>query len=252
MSYPERQPKCPIRYRAAARFSQTAMNFLLLHELGHIRNGHLHFLPSGAGAMRILAEAESKPPDNRSMLANHTLESDADSHAVVHGVNAIFQLARMTPGSDPLDVLYATPEHTLHAYLLPAYAVLRSLGSPDWSPDTVWQSSHPPLAIRQFLLTQLVSARVARPEFNFASPDRPFEIARDVMMEVEQGFLLLTGVERGLSDFAAAMEYWRRTYGRQITEFWITAHPRLDKLKLGGWLAPPDPWHDGPHDAKVQ
>jgi hypothetical protein len=226
------------------------MNFLLLHELGHIRNGHLHFLPFGTGAMRILAEAEAKPPDNRSMLAEHTLENDADSHAVVHGVNATFQLASTKPGSDPLDVLYDTPEHTLHAYLLPAYAVLRSLGSPDWSPDTVWKSSHPPLAIRQFLLTQLASAQVARPGFNFASPDRPFEIARDIMLEVEQGILLLTGVERGLSDFAAAMEYWRRTYGRQITEFWITAHPRLDKLKLGGRLAPPDPWRDSPDDAK--
>src|SRR5262245_32433523 len=44
MPHPERLPNCPIRMRVAARFAQTALNFLLLHELGHVRNGHLPFL----------------------------------------------------------------------------------------------------------------------------------------------------------------------------------------------------------------
>lgn len=252
MSHVERLPKCPIRERAAARFSQTALNFLLLHELGHIRNGHLPFLFSGTDTMPMLPEAELKPPDDRNMLAEHTFENDANSHAVVHGVNAVIRLTRTTtpaPG-DPLDALYATPEHTLYAYLLPVYTLLRALGrTPDWSHEEIWKSSHPPMAIRQYLLTALVSAHLARPGFNFASPEKPFEIARGVIMDVEQGFSILTGVTPNLKDFGLAAEYWRRGYGRQLTEFWITAYPRLEQLKLGGRLAPPEPWRDGPDDA---
>ena len=101
---------------------------------------------------------------------------------------------------------------------------------------------------RQYLLTALVSAHLARLSFHYASPDKPFEIAPQVIEDVERGFSLLTGVMPNLKDFGLAAEFWRHSYGRHLTEFWITAYPRLDKLKLGGRLAPPAPWRDGPDE----
>ena len=151
MPHPERLPNCPIRMRVAARFAHTALNFLLLHELGHIRNGHLPYLFTDTKTMPMLAEAEAKPPGDRDMLAVHTFENDADSHAVVHGVNAVIDLTSRSPqppDADPLDTLYASPERSLYAYLLPVYALLRSFGkTADWSPETIWESTHPPAAI---------------------------------------------------------------------------------------------------------
>jgi hypothetical protein len=99
MPQPERMPKCPVRCKAASRLSQTAMNFLLLHELGHIRNGHLlYFFPGAAGQ---LAEAEDFPAGEVNHLPRHTLEKDADSHAIVHGVNEAIGLTGLTSSDDP-------------------------------------------------------------------------------------------------------------------------------------------------------
>jgi hypothetical protein len=97
--------------------------------------------------------------------------------------------------------------------------------------------------MRQFLLAHLVNAHLARNKQPFVPHDRTYEIARDAILEVERGLSTLTGARPDLSEFSRAAELWS-TYGRQLTEYWITAFPDLDKLKLGGRLAPPDLWRD--------
>jgi hypothetical protein len=97
--------------------------------------------------------------------------------------------------------------------------------------------------MRQYLLAPLVSAHLSRRNQPFVPHDRTNEIARDVILEVERGLSSLTGAPLDLSELSRAAELWP-AYGRQLTEYWITAFPELDKLKLGGRLAPPDPWRD--------
>jgi hypothetical protein len=251
MPHPERMPKCSVRCKAAGRFSQTAMNFLLLHELGHIRNGHLlYFFPGAAGQ---LTEAETFPRDQVNHLPRHTLEKDADSHAIVHGVNEAIGLTGSTRSDDRKlsKALYATPEASLLAYLLPIYALFRCFGRRPWTADTIWAGTHPPAAMRQYLLAPLVNAHLARNRQPFVQRDRTYEIARDVILEVERGLSTLTGASSDLSEFGRAAELWP-AYGRRLTEYWVTAFPDLDKLKLGGRLAPPDPWRDAEPEETTQ
>jgi hypothetical protein len=244
MPHPERLPKCPVRCKAAGRFSQTAMNFLLLHELGHIRNGHLLYFFSGAAGQ--LTEAEAFPRGQVDHLPRHTLENDADSHAIAHGVNEAIGFTGSTRSDDRKlsKALYATPETSLLAYLLPIYALFRCFGGRPWTADTIWSGTHPPAAMRQYLIAPLVSAHLSRRNRPFVPHDRTYEIAREVILEVERGLSTLTGVRPDLSEFSRAAEIWPKFYGRRLTEYWITAFPKLDKLKLGGRLAPPDPWRD--------
>jgi hypothetical protein len=121
------------------------------------------------------------------------------------------------------------------------YALFRCFTRGTWTADTIWASTHPPAAMRQYLLAPLVSAHLSRNKQPFVPLDRTFEIARDVILQVEHGLWSLTGARPDLSEFSRAAELWP-AYGRKLTEYWITAFPALDKLKLGGRLAPPDPW----------
>jgi hypothetical protein len=192
-----------------------------------------------------LAEAEDFPAGEVNHLPRHTLEKDADSHAIVHGVNEAIGLTGLTSSDGPKlsKALYATPETSLFAYVLPIYALFRCFGGRPWTADTIWAGTHPPAAMRQFLLAHLVNAHLARNKQPFVPHDRTYEIARDAILEVERGLSTLTGARPDLSEFSRAAELWS-TYGRQLTEYWITAFPDLDKLKLGGRLAPPDLWRD--------
>jgi len=244
MPYPERLPNCSIRSSAAARFSQTAMNFLLLHELGHIRNGHLRYpLPGATGQ---LAEMEAVSQGEGEALARHTLENDADSHAVVHGVNETRRLTGPSRADDRTldEAMYATSEASLYAYLLPIYALLRCFSRGTWTADTIWTSTHPPPAMRQYLLAPLVDAHLSRRNRPFVPREKIYEIAGDVIAQTERGLSALTGSRPDLAEFDRAAKLWP-SYGRQLTEYWITAFPTLETLKLGGRLAPPDPWRDG-------
>ncbi|SDR33784.1 hypothetical protein SAMN05444161_2934 [Rhizobiales bacterium GAS191] len=248
MPHHPRLPKCPARALIAATLSQAALDFLLLHELGHIRNGHLPYLFPGMAAQ--LAEAEAFPKGQDDALARHTLEMDADAHAVVHGVNDALALTGSTWSPEtrkPLEKLYATPESTLYAYLLPIYALFRCFGKESWNPNTVWTSTHPPPAMRQYMIPGLVHAHLSRGQ-QLVSPKKAFQSAREVIEDVERGISLLTGVIPDLTGFALAAQYFP-VYGRQLSEYWIKAFPHLDKLKLGGRLAPPEPWRDGPEEA---
>jgi hypothetical protein len=79
-------PNCPDRQAMAVLLARTALDFLVLQELGHIRNGHLGFL-SGRTPTEML-ETEVLAAGPKDARARHTLEMDADSHPVVHTVNA--------------------------------------------------------------------------------------------------------------------------------------------------------------------
>jgi hypothetical protein len=249
MPHPPRIPNCPTRELVASIFAQNALEFLILHELGHIRNGHRPYLSDFRPHVpALLAEAEAPSNDQGdALLARHTFEMDADSHAIVHGVNELLGLIGSTwsaPDRKPLEQVYGTPERALYAYILTIYALLRCFGKESWSPQTIWKSTHPPPEIRQCTLPMLLHAKLSRNGKELLSIDKMFEIATDVIIEVERSFSFLTGVIADLSGFTRAMRYWSTTYGRQINEYWIRAFPRLDNLKLGGRLAPPDPWRD--------
>jgi hypothetical protein len=193
-----------------------------------------------------LAEAEDFPRGEVDHLPRHTLEKDADSHAIVHGMNEAIGLTGSTRSDDRKlsKALYATPEASLFSYLLPTYALFRCFGGRPWTAETIWSGTHPPAAVRQYLIAPLVSAHLSRRNQPFVPNDGTYDIARDVILEVERGLSTLTGVPPDLSGFSRAAEIWPKFYGRRLTEYWITAFPKLDQLKLGGRLAPPDPWRD--------
>jgi hypothetical protein len=239
----QRLPNCPVRNRAAATFSRTAMEFLLLHELSHIRNGHLHYL--GGEAPAHLTEAERELIKEQEAVVQHTIEIDADSHAVVLGANRALPLAGSTQatGDRLYEQLYATPESTLYAYMLPIYVLFRCFSRGQWAPEAVWKRSHPPPAIRAYLLPALIDKILARRGQPYMEVDTIYSIAIQIVREAERCLSVITGNPANLGDFALASRQWP-TYGRQINECWIEAYPHLDKLKLGGTLAPPEPWRD--------
>jgi hypothetical protein len=247
LPYPERLPNCPQRRLVATRCSQIAFDFLLLHEVGHLRNGHLPYLFRGKPGQ--LAEADSVANANDEVVARHTFEMDADSHAVVHSVDDMLSFTGRTWPDEhlkALEKLYATVEGTFYNYFLATYVLFRCFGRRSWTAETIWDGSHPPPEIRQYTLPGVVEAHLARGNQRATKELIPavklYQITANVIREVEKGLSQLTGVWVP-PRLGTAANTWR-TYGKELNEYWIKAYQQLDKLKLGGRLAPPEPWRE--------
>jgi hypothetical protein len=95
--------------------------------------------------------------------------------------------------------------------------------------------------MRELLVPHLVDAHLLRWKPPLIESDRIFEIAIEVIQDLAQGFSMLSGTMPDRRPLALALQTWP-IYGRKLTECWIETFPQLDKLKLGGRLAPPNPW----------
>ncbi len=103
------QPVDPVR-RACARWLAIRMfRFLALHELGHIRHGHLGYMGSLTGFSVVIEQVTTDNPAVADLTTSQTLEMDADSFATTNSVMALLaadERSRGTSGLPPeVDVL---------------------------------------------------------------------------------------------------------------------------------------------------
>jgi hypothetical protein len=80
-------PKDPIRYVAAAQMGAMALDFLFLHEMGHLLLGHLDYLIHASGNKMV---AEVRDEASLSSPVSHGIELQADEHACHISLGAAF------------------------------------------------------------------------------------------------------------------------------------------------------------------
>jgi hypothetical protein len=78
------RPRDPARRATAMKFSELALDFLTAHEFAHVANGHLDYMTENLGISAIdeIGEPSRGPEVRERMLANQTMEMDADATAV--------------------------------------------------------------------------------------------------------------------------------------------------------------------------
>jgi hypothetical protein len=117
--------------------------WLVMHELGHIKNGHLH-LPVDFGASSSSEMMERSGLDDRNRTL-HALEMDADSFACGKMVSWLMS----TPAeAHPHVPFLKTPRSKARAFLITMYAMLRTLDIDGWNTKNLFDFSHPPALIR--------------------------------------------------------------------------------------------------------
>lgn len=83
-------PRDATRRATARKFSELALDFLTAHEFAHVANGHLDRMAENLGISAIdeTGEPSRKPEARERMLANQTMEMDADATAVWVGLGS--------------------------------------------------------------------------------------------------------------------------------------------------------------------
>ena len=247
LAIPVREPNDPVRRRAADALATAAFELLVLHELGHIRNGHLACVKGNYG----LTELAPVDAFDMASLTSHTLEMDADSHATIHAMNRQFsfweQLAAgrlpdpATTDGAMLLGLYGSQERTLRTCLITSYVLFRFLGPAKWTPDTLWSNRHPPAVLRPQMMLSVVRALLQRAGFTALAEQSLVNLSVECTLEIELAFCRLFWRR---SDVLSWMEPALQASGPYVgllNEEWARLHPLLDANKLGGKLAPVQP-----------
>ncbi|MBR0700181.1 hypothetical protein JQ599_09740 [Bradyrhizobium diazoefficiens] len=210
------------------------LRWLIYHELGHIKNGHLHLNSERAyGAVAIeQMQQEGKQDKNLTM---HALEMDADCFALVQTMVDFFQ-------SDRALHLLETRQNILRALLIAVCSTMRALDLPTWSTSQLLNCNHQPAVIRA---VQMGATAYSLCEKNPSYGILPAET-------ISIGMACIDCVERELRkvkqdytfppdavEFLGSERY--KEYMNALNDRWATIRSELQPYLLGGQLAPPTP-----------
>jgi hypothetical protein len=226
----------PIRLRLARALFDVAADFLLMHEVGHIRNGHVALLQQRAGA-RPFRELPYEEADKLDIPEMQALEFDADGFAIqkvferVHEQNPFADFAK---GLLTDHRLAEDGAHTASWYFtwFAVYSVFR-LFDEAMEISEIPLRMQPPAALRQACLLPAVAAVTGRNGWSGLSMQQWVDLATDAGLEAER---TVTGLRRVKPDPHAYLAAWNGAAFDQIgvyLETWEKLGPQLAPLKRG-------------------
>jgi hypothetical protein len=140
-------PRCSQRQHFTVNLTSMALYFLVMHEVGHLRNGHVDLLMN-------LGVCELPEITSRNVFAGErplrqTLEIDADASAAAKSMGfAIERVAIQgktdSPGAGALRDAHSDHERALHTLALAVYVLFRVFEPSDHPPDSIGTATHPP------------------------------------------------------------------------------------------------------------
>jgi hypothetical protein len=216
-----------------------AYRWLCYHELGHIKNGHLHL--TVAAREGFLREAMGSNIRESDSIIYHTLEMDADAFACGQVCGDLLGMLDSTAKRWPL---FRDAKSRMKALVVALYAVMRAFDAANWTLADLFTSSHPPGPIRASLLMAWGEAYFAR-EIPVPQPLTPPEWADQckraitVTEDALRSLDLAPTLPNEISTFLAK-DFGR--YASTLTLCWSQVRPLLEPHLLGGDLAPAQ-WH---------
>lgn len=226
----------PIRPRLARALFDVAADFLLMHEVGHIRNGHVALLQQRAGA-RPFRELPYEEADKLEIPEAQALEFDADGFAIQKVFERVQKENPFIEFSQGLLKDHRLAEdgvHTASWYFswFAVYSVFR-LFDEAMEISEIPLRMQPPAALRQACLLPAVAAITGRNGWSGLSLQAWVDLATDAGLEAER---TLTGLRRMKPNPHAYLAAWNGAAFEQIglyLETWEKLAPQLAPLKRG-------------------
>ncbi len=226
----------PIRPRLARALFDVAADFLLMHEVGHIRNGHVALLQQRAGA-RPFRELPYEEADKLEIPEAQALEFDADGFAIQKVFERVQKENPFIEFSKGLFKDHRLAEdgvHTASWYFswFAVYSVFR-LFDEAMEISEIPLRMQPPAALRQACLLPAVAAMTGRRGWSGLSLQAWVDLATDAGLEAER---TLTGLRRMKPNPHAYLAAWNGAAFEQIglyLETWEKLAPQLAPLKRG-------------------
>ncbi len=226
----------PIRPRLARALFDVAADFLLMHELGHLRNGHVALLQQRAG-MRPFRELPYEEADKLEIPEMQVLEFDADGFAIQKVFERVYKENPFAEFSKGLLKDHRLPEdgpYTASWYFtwFAVYSVFR-LFDEAMEISEIPLRMQPPAALRQACLLPAVAAMTSRSGWSNLSLQQWVDLATDAGLEAER---TLTGLRRMKPNPHAYLAAWNGAAFEQIERYletWEGLAPQLAALRSG-------------------
>ncbi len=230
-----------IRRKLAVALFDTALDFMLKHEVAHLWNGHVALLHAKESSA---AFQEMRLVDGGLDISTvQTLEYDADAFAIQQAFARAYRLNPFAEYSEgflkdhkiPLDGDHST---TWYFTWFAIYAVFRLFDESCEAADLP-QWTHPPAALRQACLVTSVAAVCARQGWSKLNPTEWERVASEAGLEAERLVCRLRGFQLNAN---AYLSLWTAPVAEQIQNYltvWETLGPQLAAMPRGPQPARP-------------
>lgn len=223
----------PIRQRLARALFDVAADFLLMHELGHLRNGHVALLQQRAG-VRPYREFPYDAADRLEIPEAEAMEFDADGFAIqkvferVHRENPF---AEFTEGLLH-DHRLATDGAYTASWYFAWFAVYSAFRLFDEALE-ISETPHmqPPAALRQACLLPTIAALASANGWSALSVQQWVNFATDAGLEAERTVTSLRGMKPDARGYLAAWSGAAFERLGHYLETWKHLGPQLAALK---------------------
>jgi hypothetical protein len=239
-------PRCPQRQHFTVNLSSLAFYFLVMHEVGHLRNGHLDVLKNSG--IRELTEINPSNEFTRDPLLRQTLEIDADAYAADKSIGfAIERIGIKADGGSPavgaFHDAYADYERALRTLAFAVYVLFRIFGTRDYPAESIGTATHPLSWLRLRITFQVIGDLVARATNGLVRPEQFYDYAFESIVEAEESIAMISARPVDLHWVKAAFDpdgsqTSVAAHLAQITEKWAEIRPVLCLFRRGGTLAP--------------
>jgi hypothetical protein len=212
-----------------------AFEWLVLHELGHIVNGHLAVGRSLNGLTYILEDNASDSRDEN--LTSQTLEMDADSFATLLSIqNAMRRKLPLETKEMSLPIVTSL---RIKSFVFAIMTIIRSFDEAAFEQEAIFDLDHPPGGVRMRYLIGLISTMFVEKAIEFDGVEVP-DIAAEALIGVEAAIAEATGLKSGGGNLLRAFEMGWDVYHVPLLSRWALLFDQLNEVKINPFkLAPP-------------
>src|ERR1039458_4389946 len=144
-------PKTPARHAYAVNLIESAIRFLVGHEIAHITLGHVDYMKSKTGAA-LIAEVGARAADKERLIERQCMEIHADTRSVFSGIESVrltHKFAGSTPSAWSRKAL--TEAQLIFDWASAMNLLFRLFGDARFSPARLCTTGYPPLPVRRLL-----------------------------------------------------------------------------------------------------
>lgn len=215
----------------------TAFQWLCWHELGHIKNEHLHLgVVQSKGVLQ--SEMMQISEDEDQNRTSHALEMDADSFASTQILPWLLKVPADTLFEGATVPLFKNEQTKLVCFILALYLMLRQFDSPSWSTRTLFRFSHPPAFVRIMQILFWCETFLSSSSSFVTKPDEALRLGRDVILAVEDALFVKSERAFPSDAFSFFGEGRWSSYSDSVLARYAKVRPELKLHLLGGTLAP--------------
>lgn len=232
---PTTTPIDPIRKQVAEILSVLAVNYVVYHELAHIRFGHLKYEMT-VGNRSHTSEKQLGTAVN-SFWTSQATEMNADAFATSEGLGYVFRLSehhhQLPP---PHNQAFAKPREALIIWFFAIYSLIRLFGEGDYNLDSLESLTHPPPRVRQMMVIQTVPAwlQAYKPELDstdfLEASVAVAHLVEEAIAKITHGDVDTTGIKEAIDEKAVA-------HVENLVRHWTEIRPLILPYSHGEELA---------------